>query len=72
VSERKIRENLNFFIDCTALFAKTTSLDSNFLANSAQVYVLKANSSSQSGTGISLVLTKPEQYNKRTACDLLY
>lgn len=61
-----------YFTDGTAFFAKTTSLDGNFLAKSSHVYVLRTNSSSQYGTDISLVRAKPEQYNTRTNADLTY
>lgn len=61
-----------FFTDGTAFFAKTTSLDGNFLASSSHVYVLRTNSSGQNGTDISLVLAKPEQYNTRVSTNLTY
>lgn len=61
-----------FFTDGSAFFAKTASLDGNFLAGSKHVYVLRTNSSSQHATDISLVLAKPEHYNKRLSKDLAY
>lgn len=65
-----------FFADGMAFFAKTTGLDGTFLASASHVYVLQSSPQVQpngtSNTGVSLVLAKPDQYNKRTAGDLLY
>ncbi len=61
-----------FFADGSAFFAKASGLDGTFLANASHVYLLRTNSSSTRGTDISLVLAKPEQYNKLTTATLLY
>lgn len=64
-----------FFADGSAFFAKTASLDGNFLATASRVYVLRAengNSPAGSGTQLSLVVAKPEQYNSRNTATLQY
>lgn len=66
-----------FFTDGSAFYAKTTNLDGTFLASTSHVYFLRSlpqvqPNGSTTATGISLALAKPEQYNMRTAADLLY
>lgn len=57
-----------FFADGSVYFAKVTTLGGTFLANADAVYTLHTSGN----TGESLVLAKPDDYNKRTAKDLLY
>ncbi|CAN5657058.1 hypothetical protein BH23PAT1_BH23PAT1_4120 [soil metagenome] len=59
-----------YFTDGSAFFAKTTSLDGNFLASSSHVYVLR--SEGTNSPQVSLVLAKPEQYKTRISTDLAY
>lgn len=59
-----------YFTDGSAFFAKTTSLDGNFLASSSHVYVLR--SEGMNSPQVSLVLAKPEQYKTRISTELAY
>jgi hypothetical protein len=60
-----------FFADGSAYFARTTTLDGNFLANSGRVYILQTTPSA-GGPSARLVLAKPEQYNHLKSNELLY
>jgi hypothetical protein len=61
-----------FFSDGLVFFARSSSVDGNFLIRAGKVLQGQDGAPSQANTQISLVLAKPEQYASRGSADLIY